>query len=55
MKKLIGKIILAAFALIGVVGSLQAVFSKVYVNPAIPLYILVTVCAIGFLILYDKK
>lgn len=54
-RKLLGKIILAVFALGGIAGTLQTAFSEMYVNPALPLYILVMVCATGFLILADKK
>lgn len=47
--------ILITFIGVGIVGTLQAGLTETYVNPALPLYVLVTVCAIGFLVLYDKK
>jgi len=53
IKKLVGKIFLAVSFFIGMVGTFKAMSSEAYINPAIPLYILIAVCAIGFLILSD--
>jgi len=54
MKK-VGEIVLMCFAIGGIIGFLDAKFTKEYSNPVVPLYILIMVCAIGFLILADKE
>lgn len=54
MKK-VGELVLLCFAGIGIIGLWDAGVAKEFGNPAIPLYILVVVCAIGFLTLADKK